>query len=229
MLCSCGYLLAMHWITTGNPGRRAMLLQRLWKLPAFLTVKYLLLDLLYFRLTGWPAIVPVLTGPPAIAGAVVLAVLMFLYWLSAGPEADIARRTMRRWIVGLGVASLFCLLSLGIDQAFTNDRLSSRGFFADPQRAEQVALSVCWSVFALASVAAGFVGRAAPLRYFGLTLFAVVLLKVVTIDLSQVSTGYRILSFIGLGALLLGTSVLYGKVSPKLLPPKAGESVPADS
>ena len=50
-----------------------------------------------------------------------------------------------------------------------------------------------------------------------LALFAVTLLKVVTIDMSQVSTGYRILSFVGLGGLLLVTSVLYGKLSPVLL------------
>ena len=40
---------------------------------------------------------------------------------------------------------------------------------------------------------------------------------VVTVNLGQVSTGYRILSFLGLGLLMLGTSVLYGKLSPKLL------------
>ena len=36
-------------------------------------------------------------------------------------------------------------------------------------------------------------------------------------DLAGVREGYRVLSFLGLGALLLGTSVLYGKLSPKLL------------
>jgi len=33
---------------------------------------------------------------------------------------------------------------------------------------------------------AGFVWRAPPLRYFSLTLFALVLLKVVTVDLERV-------------------------------------------
>jgi uncharacterized membrane protein len=35
--------------------------------------------------------------------------------------------------------------------------------------------------------------------------------------MNQVQAGYRILSFIGLGALLMGTSVLYGKLGPRLL------------
>jgi uncharacterized membrane protein len=41
--------------------------------------------------------------------------------------------------------------------------------------------------------------------------------KIVVIDLGQVGTGYRVLSFMGVGAMLLGTSVLYGKLSPRLL------------
>ena len=66
-------------------------------------------------------------------------------------------------------------------------------------------------------MAAGFKTRFAGLRYFGLTLLAMALMKIVVIDMRQVSTGYRILSFMGVGLLMLGTSVLYGKVSPRLL------------
>jgi uncharacterized membrane protein len=55
------------------------------------------------------------------------------------------------------------------------------------------------------------------MRWFGLTLFGITLGKILLVDLGQVSTGYRILSFIGVGGLLLGTSVLYGKLSPRLL------------
>ena len=46
----------------------------------------------------------------------------------------------------------------------------------------------------------------------GLGLFAVTLLKVVAVDLAGVGAGYRILSFLGLGGLLLATSVLYGRL-----------------
>jgi uncharacterized membrane protein len=66
-------------------------------------------------------------------------------------------------------------------------------------------------------VVIGFRLRAEALRYFGLALLAVTLLKVVLIDMSQVQTGYRILSFMGLGVLMLGTSVLYGKFGARLL------------
>jgi uncharacterized membrane protein len=87
----------------------------------------------------------------------------------------------------------------------------------DYVRAAQVTISVFWSVYAIACVALGFAVRVAGVRYFGLALFALTVVKVFFVDLSTVSTGYRILSFLGLGLLLLGTSVLYGKLSPVLL------------
>jgi uncharacterized membrane protein len=102
-------------------------------------------------------------------------------------------------------------------------------------RTKQVVLSIVWSVYALACVAAGFAMRVAGLRYFGLALFALTVGKVMLVDLNAVRTGYRILSFLGLGLLLLGTSVLYGKLSPILLrgdddddaPPEEPEPAPA--
>ena len=79
----------------------------------------------------------------------------------------------------------------------------------------KVASFLC--VLVLLCIAAGFKFRSAAVRYFGLGLFALTLLKVVFVDLANAGQGYRVLSFMGLGLLLLGTSVLYGKLSPKLL------------
>ena len=111
---------------------------------------------------------------------------------------------------------LLWLGSLEIDRAFVHWTLvTSR--FAQPRVAGQVALSIYWSLFAIASVFAGFRLRLAGLRYVGLALFALTLLKIGVIDLHGAQRGYRILSFMGLGGLLLATSVLYGKLSPVLL------------
>ena len=121
-------------------------------------------------------------------------------------------------IVGLlGTLVLLWAGTLEIDRAFAVMGVSGGGLFSDPRLAEQVVLSIFWSAFAVGAVGVGFRLRATPLRYFGLALLALTLLKVMAIDLSQVSRGYRILSFVGLGMLMLGTSVLYGKLSPKLL------------
>ncbi|HEX8322468.1 MAG TPA: DUF2339 domain-containing protein, partial [Tepidisphaeraceae bacterium] len=50
-----------------------------------------------------------------------------------------------------------------------------------------------------------------PLRFATLGLLGVTLLKLTLVDLAGAGTGWRILSFLGLGVLLLATSVLYGK------------------
>jgi|GEM_PF-4975119 len=119
------------------------------------------------------------------------------------------------------VIAVIALVDLSIEISRAFDQTVST-LLNDPRLAKQVALSIFWACFAVASVGVGFHLREASLRYFGLILLAVTLLKVVTVDLSGVSQGYRILSFIGVGLLMLGTSVLYGKVSPRLLAEREG-------
>lgn len=81
----------------------------------------------------------------------------------------------------------------------------------------QAGWSIWWSIYAVGLVIVGFIGRSAPLRIVGLALFALTLGKVVLVDLSSAGSGWRILSFVGLGLLLLGTSVLYGRYGGRLL------------
>ena len=59
------------------------------------------------------------------------------------------------------------------------------------------------------SLAIGFWKRTAFLRWQGLVLLALAIAKVFTVDVSELSQGYRILSFLGLGALLLAVSFVY--------------------
>jgi uncharacterized membrane protein len=218
MICSCVPLVAAAWIGRNDTSRAAMLFRRWWKLPAWITAKFLLLDLLVYRVISEPAVRPLLAGPIPIAAGVVMGALGLLYWLSRDSQLNrLLEPQMRPWIVSLAVAGLFIVGSLGIDQVFMNLQLTVSMRPSEAGHAEQVGLSVFWSAFAVIAVIAGFIWQAPPLRYFSLTLFAIVLLKVVTVDLSQVSTGWRILSFVVLGLLLLGTSVLYGKLSPKLV------------
>jgi uncharacterized membrane protein len=75
--------------------------------------------------------------------------------------------------------------------------------------AQQMALSVLWTVFAAALVLAGMARKSALLRWQALALFALVVGKVFLYDLSSLQRFYRILSFLVLGVLLLGVSFLY--------------------
>jgi uncharacterized membrane protein len=55
----------------------------------------------------------------------------------------------------------------------------------------------------------GFWRRSAFLRWQALALLAVTIIKVFLFDMNVLSQGYRILSFLGLGALLFAVSYVY--------------------
>jgi len=73
----------------------------------------------------------------------------------------------------------------------------------------QFSYSALFMLFGAALLAVGFWQRSAFIRWQGLVLLAVAIGKVFLADISQLNQGYRILSFFGLGALLLAVSYIY--------------------
>jgi uncharacterized membrane protein len=73
----------------------------------------------------------------------------------------------------------------------------------------QFSYSAWFMLFGAILLATGFARRSAFLRWQGLILLAVSVGKVFLVDMSALSQGYRILSFLGLGALLLAVSFVY--------------------
>lgn len=73
----------------------------------------------------------------------------------------------------------------------------------------QFTYSAFFMAFGAALLGLGFWRRTAFLRWQALVLLAAAIGKVFTVDVSALSQGYRILSFLGLGALLLGVSFVY--------------------
>ena len=183
-------------------------------LVSIVAVKFLIIDTLLWRLTGRITDATILANTQTLSAVFVVGAL-----ITAGllVRRQAAAASLRRTVGFLAVLVIAWTGTLEIDRVFENLARTGAGPFADPGLAKQVALSVFWSIFAVSSVIAGFRVRIAGLRYFGLALFGLTLLKVVIVDLDGAAQGYRILSFMGLGLLLLGTSVLYGKLSPKLL------------
>lgn len=186
--------------------------------------KFLLIDTLAFRALSRPPLLTPVANLQVLAAAVVIGGLILTAYLMTGRPAPDGRPSPRPGLPAFaGFLAVLVVLwggTLEIDRAFERLIAAGPGPFADPRLAKQVAFSIFWSIFAVAAIVAGFRFRTAGLRYFGLGLFAVTLAKVVLFDMSHVQTGYRVLSFLGLGLLLMGTSVLYGKLSPVLLRPK---------
>jgi uncharacterized membrane protein len=69
--------------------------------------------------------------------------------------------------------------------------------------------SALWMAYGAMLMAVGFFRRSAFVRWQALLLIAVTIVKVFVYDVSQLDRGYRIVSFIVLGALLLAISFVY--------------------
>ncbi len=88
--------------------------------------------------------------------------------------------------------------------------------------------SAIWLVYGAALMAVGFGKRSSFIRWQSLVLIAVTIAKVFLYDVSALDKGYRILSFVALGAVLLGISFVYQrdwlKLSSRSPEERAGES-----
>jgi uncharacterized membrane protein len=76
----------------------------------------------------------------------------------------------------------------------------------------QVALSIAWVVTGAILFAIGLLRRFDLARRMGLALLALATLKVFVVDLSALDVAYRVLSFIGIGVVLLGSSFLASRI-----------------
>lgn len=125
-----------------------------------------------------------------------------------GQREQITAKTL----YGLGIALLFVLLNVEMYLYFSST-------ISDPERAQwatQMSLSILWAVYATALLVIGFWRTVRPLRLVALGLFGATALKVVILDMAKVEEVYRIVSFLVLGALMIGASYLYHRVEKRL-------------
>jgi uncharacterized membrane protein len=106
-----------------------------------------------------------------------------------------------RWLSGAAGIALLFVLSVN----WTRYEGDGAGWTT------QVGLSVLWTLYAAAALGWGFIRSRAPVRYAALALFGLTVFKVFLVDLAAVRTAYRIVSFLVLGVVLLGVSLLYQK------------------
>jgi uncharacterized membrane protein len=129
-----------------------------------------------------------------------------VYFCRKQPEGISANETDLFNVLGVAVNVLaLWALSLEVRQYFSqvNDQLS-----------RQMALSLLWTVYASGLLIIGVRCKAEGLRWQGLVLFGIAVGKVFLFDLSFLSGGYRIISSIVLGVVLLGVSFLYQRYVP---------------
>ena len=160
-----------------------------------------------------PANYTVLLNPRALSTGVVIALCYAIAWLH---QKHLDQPGASRATTAALLAAHFVTVVLLTHEI--------RAFFAVrhvPFRGELMT-SVMWGAYAAALIVAGLYRRYAPFRYFGIALFGITILKVFFGDLAQLQQIHRVLSFIGLGLLLLFTSYLYQRMRGSLLGQEKG-------
>ncbi len=110
------------------------------------------------------------------------------------------------------IVNALILIAVGLEiHSYWSNLTVTQGFVyvRDYGIYEQFTYSAFFMLFGAALLVTGFVRRSAFLRWQALVVLGVSIAKVFTIDISELSQGYRILSFLGLGALLLAVSFAY--------------------
>jgi uncharacterized membrane protein len=77
----------------------------------------------------------------------------------------------------------------------------------------EVMLSSAWALYAAVLIAIGMRRHYAPIRYFAMALIGLTVLKVFAVDTQELDGIYRVLVCLVVGAILVGVSFLYQRVS----------------
>ncbi len=151
--------------------------------------------------------------------AVAIAVLATVGWYSSKRSDEKGKNAAAIAIVALNALALIGLsreISAYYAQQMSTVRLGLGPWnradwlnFRNVEIARDFTYSALWMFYGGILMAIGFWRRSAFVRWQGLILIAATIVKVFVYDVSQLDRGYRILSFIVLGILLLAVSFAY--------------------
>ncbi|MFD1704136.1 DUF2339 domain-containing protein [Methylopila henanensis] len=162
---------------------------------------------------------PLFTGEPVGDGVLLNALLpgYLVPALAAAAAARFAAPEAPTWVArvfgGVALALGLAWASLVVRRAFAGATLDGP-ITSDP---EWYAYSAVWLVFGLATLAAGVARRSKALRLASAAVVTAVTLKVFLFDMAGLGGALRALSFMGLGAVLVGIGLVY----QRLLAPRA--------
>ena len=151
--------------------------------------------------------------------AVAVAVLGAVAWYAAKREDESARAVAAIAVVALNALALIALTREAADY-YSRQMIVYRPTFngrtpasaTDMRRIEierDFTYSALWMAYGAMLMIVGFLRRSAFVRWQALLLIAATIVKVFVYDVSQLDKGYRIVSFIVLGVLLLAISFVY--------------------
>ena len=148
-----------------------------------------------------------------LSGASVIAASYLSVWLLGRRREALSALEARLPAAFAVVANLFTLIFVSLDLW---NQFGGGGTTAREQNAQQLSLSIFWSIYALALMSVGIWKRLRPVRLFAMGLLYFSIFKVFIFDLRFLEQPYRIVSFLGLGVILLLVSLLYTRFEGRL-------------
>jgi uncharacterized membrane protein len=174
------------------------------------TAKVVTVDMSFYA-ASWH--LPLLNDTFAAAVLVILALSLGRWAYRRWGEVAQRERTL---VVGvmLVVTNFVAVLALTTEASGYFERGAAgpglpAGLDRDLELAARLSLSLVWTVYGGTMLALGILRRSAVLRIMALVLLSMTIIKVFLVDLASLDRVYRIISFIALGAILLGVSFLY--------------------
>jgi len=145
----------------------------------------------------------------AVAGVAGCLMLMGAWAAEETPEAATILR-------GLAALAALYLASTVVVTPFESDSAVDSALLSAHQQGQMV-LSVFWALVGVGTMVLGLRWDLAIVRIAGLALLGVAVAKVFLFDLATLTAGYRVVSFIGLGLLLLGGALVWQRLRPRAL------------
>src|SRR5216683_1437872 len=162
--------------------------------------------------------------------ATYLVAIAIMAGIVAAGERHALKAEMMFLDVAVVGANLLALIALTLEASdyFSRQMLSGEGYSAYRQinLDRDFSYSAIWLVYGAALMIVGFRRRSSFVRWQSLILIAFTICKVFLYDVSQLGGSYRIVSFIALGAVLLGISFIYQRDWLGLSPHSAEKTDP---
>jgi uncharacterized membrane protein len=112
--------------------------------------------------------------------------------------------------------TLLYLASTGVVTPFESDSAVDSTLLNAHQQGQMV-LSMFWGLVGVGTIVVGLRRDLGVIRIAGLALLGVTITKLFLFDLATLESVYRVVSFVGLGLLLLGGGLVWQRLRPQAL------------
>jgi len=209
-----------HWLTIGWLVEGAVLLWLSRRVQSMLLRAFGLictvLGLGALLITNPPAAIRPIFNERFGTYCVAVAVCAYIAWLARNSHDEQEPALFMHWpnLAAVSVLAVNALILIAFSWEI-HSYWWLRSWQGDPYQFRnyliyaQFSYSALFMLYGSALLAVGFLKRSAFLRWQALILIAATIAKVFLLDMSDLSSGLRILSFIGLGVLLLCVSYVY--------------------